>query len=47
MLRVEEGDAPLSDGYEDLVAPRRLVPVGCLRAGVWHPARAVTGAVAA
>jgi dihydroorotase len=47
VLRVEEGDAPLSDGYEELVAPRRLVPVGCLRAGVWHPARAVTGAVAA
>jgi dihydroorotase len=47
VLRVEEGDAPLSDGYEDLVARRRLVPVGCLRAGVWHPARAVTGAVAA
>ena len=47
VLRVEDGSALLSDGYTDLPVDRRLVPVGCLRAGVWHPARAVTGAVAA
>jgi dihydroorotase len=47
VLRVEDGPAALSDGYTELVAERRLVPVGCLRAGVWHPARAVTGAIAA
>ena len=35
VLRVEDGPADLSDGYETLTAPRRLVPVGCLRAGEW------------
>jgi dihydroorotase len=39
VLRIEEGDAELSDGYETLVASRRLVPVGCLRAGEWIAAR--------
>jgi dihydroorotase len=39
VLRIEEGDAELSDGYETLVASRRLVPVGCLRAGEWIDAR--------
>ncbi|HZP30404.1 MAG TPA: amidohydrolase/deacetylase family metallohydrolase, partial [Acidimicrobiia bacterium] len=47
VLRVEDGPAALSDGSTELVAERRLVPVGCLRAGEWHPARAVTGAIAA
>lgn len=42
ILRVEgprdDGDrVVLSDGYEDLVAERRLVPHGCLRAGTWIP----------
>ena len=40
VLRIEEGDAALSDGYETLVAGRRLVPVGCLRAGGWIEADA-------
>jgi dihydroorotase len=35
VLRIEEGEALLSDGYETLSAPQRLVPVGCLRAGEW------------
>jgi dihydroorotase len=35
VLRIEEGDAALSDGFETLMAARRLVPVGCLRAGEW------------
>ncbi len=35
VLRVEEGECSLSDGYEDIPAQRRLVPVGCVRAGEW------------
>jgi len=35
VLRVEAGPADLSDGFETVVADRRLVPVGCLRAGAW------------
>lgn len=38
VLRVEEGDVELSDGYETIIAPRRLSPVGCVRAGDWIPA---------
>lgn len=39
VLRVEEGDASLSDGFETITAPRRLMAVGCARAGAWIPAR--------
>jgi dihydroorotase len=35
VLRIEEGNAVLSDGFETITASRRLVPVGCLRAGQW------------
>jgi dihydroorotase len=35
VLRIEEGDFALSDGFEELHADRRLSPVGCLRAGSW------------
>jgi dihydroorotase len=35
VLRIEEGEIPLSDGFETIVADRRLAPVGCLRAGAW------------
>jgi dihydroorotase len=35
VMRVEEGDITLTDGYETLRTERRLAPVGCLRAGVW------------
>jgi dihydroorotase len=35
VLRVDEGDFSLSDGFETLVASRRLAPVGCVRAGTW------------
>ncbi|MCU1378541.1 MAG: amidohydrolase [Acidimicrobiales bacterium] len=35
VLRIEEGDIELSDGYELIAADRRLVPVGCVRAGEW------------
>jgi dihydroorotase len=38
VLRIEEGPAELSDGYETIVADRRLAPVGCVRAGAWIPA---------
>lgn len=49
VLRIEEGDVRLSDGFEELATDRRLVPVGCLRAGAWieakgaatHPAQLV------
>jgi dihydroorotase len=40
VLRVEEGDIELSDGYETMTAERRLAPVGCVRAGEWIPAAA-------
>jgi len=35
VLRVEEEDVELSDGYETLTANRCLSPVGCVRAGEW------------
>jgi dihydroorotase len=35
VLRIDDGDAVLSDGFETITARRRLVPVGCLRAGEW------------
>jgi dihydroorotase len=35
VLRLEEGDFDLSDGFETVVATQRLAPVGCLRAGSW------------
>ncbi len=35
VLRIEEGDSDLSDGLEVLTADRRLVPLGCARAGDW------------
>ncbi len=44
VLRVEERDIDLSDGYETISAPRSLEPIGCVRAGTWIPA---AGAVAA
>lgn len=41
VLRVEEGDdLGLSDGYESIAADRRLVAVGCVRAGEWIEADA-------
>jgi dihydroorotase len=38
VLRIDDEPAELSDGYETIVAERRLVPVGCVRAGRWLPA---------
>jgi dihydroorotase len=35
VLRIEEGDIALTDGYEILRTERRLAPVRCLRAGAW------------
>jgi dihydroorotase len=35
VLRVDEGDFDLSDGFETVAATQRLAPVGCLRAGSW------------
>ena len=35
VLRLVEGDAQLTDGYETVEATQRLVPVGCVRAGEW------------
>jgi dihydroorotase len=46
VLRVEEGPVEFSDGFETLRGERRLVPVGCLRAGTWHQARPPQTAVA-
>jgi len=35
VLRVDDGDFELSDGFETVTAARRLAPVGCVRAGAW------------
>ena len=35
VMRIDDGPAELSDGYETLLAERRLTPGGCLRAGEW------------
>ncbi len=35
----DEGPVPVSDGVEPLMAPGAVVPVGCVRDGVWIPAR--------
>jgi len=40
VMRIEEGEALLSDGYETVTADRRLVPVGCVRGGEWIRATA-------
>jgi dihydroorotase len=34
-----EGPVPVSDGVETVMAPAAVVPVGCVRAGTWVPAR--------
>jgi dihydroorotase len=47
LLTVEEGPVVLSDGVETMTADRRLVPVGCVRAGEWVEATAAAPAVAA
>jgi dihydroorotase len=47
VLRVDEAPAELSDGFETLVADRRLVAVGCWRGGTWFDAVAVPFAVSA
>ena len=39
VLRIEEGEFPLSDGFETVTCERRLAAVGCARAGSWIPAR--------
>ncbi len=35
VLRVEQGDISLSDGFEVIDTGRRLVPMGCVRSGDW------------
>lgn len=40
VMRLEQGECHLSDGYETITADSRLVPVGCVRAGEWIPATA-------
>jgi dihydroorotase len=35
VLRVDDGDFELSDGYESITVTQRLAPVGCVRAGSW------------
>jgi dihydroorotase len=47
LLTVEDGPVALSDGVETITADRRLVPVGCVRAGEWVEATAAAPAVAA
>jgi dihydroorotase len=47
ILEVQEGDVRLSDGFEVLATDRRLVPLGCYRAGEWIPSSPAVRAVAA
>ncbi|MBL7490942.1 amidohydrolase/deacetylase family metallohydrolase [Frankia sp. AgB1.9] len=35
VLRVDEGPAAFSDGFETVAGNRRLAPVGCVRGGTW------------
>ncbi|HUI48889.1 MAG TPA: amidohydrolase family protein, partial [Acidimicrobiia bacterium] len=35
VLRVDEGEYELSDGYESIAVSERFVAVGCVRAGSW------------
>ncbi len=35
VLRIDEGDFELSDGYESMHVTQRLAPIGCLRARAW------------
>ena len=35
VLRVDEGEFELSDGYETMAYRSGLAPVGCVRAGAW------------
>lgn len=35
VLRVDEGPAAFSDGFETVAGDRRLAPVGCVRGGEW------------
>lgn len=39
VLTVEEGPHDVSDGWETVTVDKRLVPVGCLRAGTWFDAK--------
>ena len=48
VMRIDEHESLLSDGYETITADRRLVPVGCVRGGEWILATAgIPHAVAA
>jgi dihydroorotase len=40
VLQMTDGDFAFSDGFETMPATRRLMPVGCLRAGCWYDAAA-------
>lgn len=46
VLRIDAGDVELSDGFETVVADRRLSAVGCLRDGEWIPVREAAEAAA-
>ncbi len=35
VLRIDEGEFELSDGFETISVNQRLAPVGCVRAGTW------------
>ncbi|MEM0953252.1 MAG: amidohydrolase/deacetylase family metallohydrolase [Pseudomonadota bacterium] len=39
MLSIEEGEFEFSDGFETMLALKRLVADGCWRAGEWHNAK--------
>ena len=40
ILKFDEGEAHLTDGFETVISEHRLVPVGCVRAGEWIRATA-------
>jgi dihydroorotase len=35
VLRVDDGDFELSDGFETMSVSQKFAPVGCVRAGAW------------
>ena len=47
VIRIVEGPATVTDGYETVAVERKLVPVGCLRAGTWFSATSVGTDIAA
>lgn len=47
VMRIADAPSTVTDGYETVDVDRKLVPVGCLRAGAWFAANPVGSDIAA